>query len=481
MTRSITKFELTVFSLLGAVSIFSVLAAFIAELYYLALIPFGLVIIFLGFTNFKLLYFLLLFTIPFSIEYSFSGSLGTDLPDEPLMVGLMVITLVFSISNYKLLPTGFFGNLIIFALLLHLFWILVSAVASVSFGVSFKIFIAKIWYVTSFTVLSAMVIRTKEDLKRAFWCIYIPLTLLIVQVIIRHAMQKFSFDEINKPMYPFFRNHVNYAAILSIFFPFILLVRTWYEKGSLKRWLLNFSVLFYIVAIYLSYTRTCYLALLAIAPFYFVVRFKLMKPALTTFGIAITVLMIYLFNNNNYLKFAPTFEDTILHDELGDHLSSTFEGKDVSSMERVYRWVAGARMFQEHPYMGFGPGTFYPNYKKYTVTSFETYVSDNPERSSAHNQALLILTEQGAIGLTIFLFLYAVVFIQGEKIYHRLKDETDKNMVMTLLIVMAMVFVNLTLSDMLESDKVGPFFFMGLSLIAAIDMRNRSLLKAESK
>ena len=480
MIQSVTKFELTAFALLGAVTVTSVLAAFVSELYYLALIPFGLGIIFLGITNFRLLYYLLLFTLPFSIEYSFSGSLGTDLPDEPLMIGLMFITLIFSISNYKLLPTGFFSNIIIVALLFHLLWIFVSAIGSISFLVSLKVFLAKIWYVTSFSILTVMVIKTKRDLKRAFWCIFIPLTILIIQVIIRHAMQGFSFDEINKPMYPFFRNHVNYAAILSVFFPFILLVRSWYLKGSYTRWLLTFSVFLYVIAIYLSYTRTCYLALLAIAPFYFVVRYKLMKPVVVVFAIGTTVLSMYLYLDNNYLKYAPSYEDTILHDELGEHLSSTFEGKDVSSMERVYRWVAAVRMFQDHPYMGFGPGTFYPNYKKYTVTSFETYVSDNPEMSSAHNYALLVLTEQGVIGLAIFLFLYTVVFIRGEKVYHRIKDADDKKIVMTLLIVLAMVFVNLTLSDMLETDKVGPFFFIALSLIAAIDMRNRGLLEAKT-
>ncbi len=480
MTRSVTKLQTTAFALLGAATIASVLAAFITELYYLALIPFGLIVVFVGITNFRLLYYLLLFTIPFSIEYSFSGSLGTDLPDEPLMIGLMFVTFVFSISNYKLLPTGFFSNIIVVALFFHLIWIFISAVGSVSFLVSLKVFLAKIWYVTSFCILTVMVIKTKRELMRAFWCIYIPLTILIIQVIIRHALQGFSFDEINKPMYPFFRNHVNYAAILSVFFPFILLGRSWYLKGSYTRWLLTFSVFLYVVAIYFSYTRTSYLALLAITPFYFVVRYKLMKPAIALFAISLTFLCTYLYYDNNYLKYAPSYEDTILHDELGEHLTSTFEGKDVSSMERVYRWVAAVRMFQDHPYMGFGPGTFYPNYKKYTVTSFETYVSDNPEMSSAHNYALLVLTEQGAIGLAFFLFLYTIVFIHGEKVYHRIKNEEDRRLVMTLLIVMAMVFVNLTLSDMLETDKVGPFFFMALSLIAAIDIRNRGLLETKT-
>ena len=237
----------------------------------------------------------------------------------------------------------------------------------------------------------------------------------------------------------------------------------------------------YIVAIYLSYTRTCYIALLLVAPVYFVIKHKLMKIILTGVAIGVTVLMVHLFSNNYYLKYAPDFQETIIHDEFGEHLSSTLEGKDVSSMERVYRWVAATRMFKDHPLMGFGPGNFYPYYKSYTLTSFETYVSDNPERSTAHNYPLLLLAEQGTIGLAIFLFLTAVIFIYGENIYHRVKNEDDKKIALTLLLVLAMVYVNLLLSDLLESDKVGPFYFICIALLATIDIRNRQLLKTQSE
>src|SRR5204863_8437894 len=126
-------------------------------------------------------------------------------------------------------------------------------------------------------------------------------------------------------------------------------------------------------------------------------------------ALGITIGLTYPFTNNNYLDYAPEFKETIIHDEFGQHLSSTFEGKDVSSMERIYRWVAATRMFKDHPWMGFGPGNFNPYYKSYTVSSFETYVSDNPEHSTAHNYPLLLLAEQGTIGLAIFFFLTAVI------------------------------------------------------------------------
>jgi O-antigen ligase len=474
LNRTIDKLELSVFALFGAATIISILAAFETGLHYLALIPFGIMLIYTGVINFKILYYLLLVTIPFSIEYSFSDSLGTDLPDEPMMVGLMAVTIFYLLSNYKALPTGYFANFIMVALLCHVFWIFLSALNSVHFVVSFKQFLAKLWYVTTFGVLTAVIIKTKDDLKKAFWCVYIPLSLLMVQVIIRHAMQGFSFEDINKPMYPFFRNHVNYAAIVSIFFPFLLLARTWYKKGIYTRYLLNFSILFYIVAIYLSYTRTCYLALLLIYPLYLVIRHKWMKQALLVLSLGLTLFVVHLFQHNNFMKYAPTFEETIYHDDFGQHLSSTFEGKDVSSMERVYRWVAITRMFQDHPWMGFGPGNFYPYYQRYTLSDFETYVSDNPERSTAHDYLLLLLAEQGTIGLAIFLFLTAVIFIYGQGIYHRMVNEDDKRIVLTLLLVIATVYVNLLLSDLLDSDKVGPFYFISIALLVAWDIKSRN-------
>ncbi|HRG88183.1 MAG TPA: O-antigen ligase family protein [Chitinophagales bacterium] len=476
--RAIDRTELGAFAFLGAATIGSVLAAFATEMYYLALIPFGLLVAYTAVINFKLLYYFLLVSIPVSIEYYFSASLATDLPDEPLMVGLMLVTFIYILSNYKSLPTGFFANFFIAALVLHLFWIFLSAINSVDFVVSIKVFLAKTWYITTFCFLTAIVIRTQADIRKLFWCVYIPLTLLIIQVIVRHGMQNFSFEQINDPMMPFFRNHVNYAAIVSIFLPFILWARQQYAAGTFKRRLLSASVLLYIVAVYLSYTRTCYIALLLLYPVYLVIHYRLMKPALMGAGIVIALVVGYLFTSNNYLKFAPEFEETIIHDRFDDHLSSTFEGKDVSSMERVYRWVAATHMFKEHPYMGFGPGNFYPYYMRYTVSSFETYVSDNPERSTTHNYALFLLSEQGTIGLAIFALLTVVIFAYGEKLYHRIEKKEDKQLVLYLLLMMAMIYVNLLLSDMLESDKVGPFFFIGLALLAAADIRNRRLLKA---
>ena len=52
----------------------------------LLFIPFALLACFWLIENLSWLLFILLIAIPWSIEFRFSQSLGTDLPDEPLML-----------------------------------------------------------------------------------------------------------------------------------------------------------------------------------------------------------------------------------------------------------------------------------------------------------------------------------------------------------------------------------------------------------
>jgi O-antigen ligase len=143
-------------------------------------------------------------------------------------------------------------------------------------------------------------------------------------------------------------------------------------------------------------------------------------------------------------------------------------------MERVYRWIAAFRMSADRPVMGFGPNNFYPYYKKYAVSSFYTYISDNEEKSTVHNYFILVLVEQGIVGLIIFLIFNAAVLICGENIYHRLKIAENKNVVMACVLSLITAYVNLFFNDMIEVDKTGSLFFMCIAVIVAFGMKEKS-------
>jgi len=225
---------------------------------------------------------------------------------------------------------------------------------------------------------------------------------------------QFTFDSITPAVHPIYRNHVNYAVFITMLLPFIFLARTWYSKEMLRYKLLTFAIFLFLLAIYFSYTRGAWLAVFAMFFYYVVLRLNLTKYLLIVAAIVVIGFTAYILKDNNYLKFAPNYETTIYHDDLTDHLSSTFEMEDMSTVERFYRWIAAIKLFKDHPMVGVGPNNFVSNYKQYTVTAYETYISENEERSTVHNYFLLLLAEQGFPAMLLFIALIVTILLTAQ-------------------------------------------------------------------
>jgi O-antigen ligase len=291
-------------------------------------------------------------------------------------------------------------------------------------------------------------------------------------ILVRHSAEGFSFESANFVVGPFFRNHVTSAALMATFIPFIVLL-WWSTKNVLLKSFYIISIALLLLGVYFSYTRAAHISIVLAIMVYPILRWRLMKLVVAVALLGATIFVMDVIQDNNYLKYAPDFETTISHKTFEDLVDATYQGKDISTMERVYRWVAGFRMVGEKPWTGFGPGNFYNYYKSYTLTLFETYVSDNPERSGIHCYYLMILTEQGFIGLAIFLLLVIAVLLQFESLYHRLEDVWDRWLVVTLTAVFVIILLFQIINDLIETDKMGPFFFLCMALALVLDMKAR--------
>ena len=172
----------------------------------------------------------------------------------------------------------------------------------------------------------------------------------------------------------------------------------------------------------------------------------------------------YMVYENEYMDHAPIYEKTIQHDKYEDHLAATVSLEDASSMERVYMWIGGTFMFLKHPIIGNGPNTFYPNYKHYTVHSFETYLSDNDEKLTVHNYFLLTLIEQGIVGLFLFFITIFIFLALVQKYYHATEDPSYKNIIMACAMSFVGIMVNISLSDLLEVDKIGSIYYISIAI-----------------
>ena len=134
-------------------------------------------------------------------------------------------------------------------------------------------------------------------------------------------------------------------------------------------------------------------------------------------------------------------------------------------MERVYRWVAGYNMIKERPFLGFGPSNFYVFYRSFTVEAFTTYVSDNEDRSGIHNYYLMLLVEQGFLGLLIFIGLIFYAFYTGQKLYAYIDDVFERRLILAALGSLCITLIISLMNDMLETDKVGTLFLFSLALL----------------
>lgn len=460
------------FVVFAAVVLSSAFLAIGTELYFLAGIPAAMLLAYLVVVDFRLIFFFLLACIPLSTEVSLPNGFGTDLPTEPLIVGLMLIYIVYLLGSSKELKSNFLRHPISLLVLIHLGWILITTLTSGIFLVSLKFFLAKCWYIVCFFYLAGHILKTEKEIKRFFWFVFIPLMFTVLVTIIRHSTYGFSFQDVHQVLHPFQRNHVNYAATLSLFFPVIWFALQWYPKRSLQWWVLVGALFILFIAIYLSYTRAAYVSLLIALGTYFIIRLKLIRYVLSLALIGAFCGVFYMVSQNTYLDYAPNYDRTITHTDFDNLLEATYKMEDISTMERVYRWVAGLHMTRENPFLGFGPGNFVNFYKPYTVTSFQTYVSDNKEKSGIHSYFIMTLVEQGILGLIIFIILSFYVLIRGEIIYHNCRNPARKKIIMMALLCTVVIDAFLIINDMIETDKVGSFFFIMMAILINMDLKN---------
>ncbi len=464
----------------GALTIILSILSFVLELHALLAIPFITLFMATAIYDYKKIWYLLFFFIPLSMEVEIGDALATDLPTEFIIITLFLILGSILALRPSSISRSFLRHPIIKVLTLHTLWIGITAIYATEFLVALKYWIAKLWYVGVFILLASIMIKDLKNIKTIFWLLFFPAIFTVVQTLIRHWQFEFSFLSVNNCVTPYFRNHVNYAAFLVLFYPFIFLARTWYSRNSIIRIFIDFGNLLFLVAIYLSYTRAAWICVVVMMVAFFLIKKRIFIPAMILGILCVGLFISFLIKDNKYLSFAPEYSKTIYHENISDHLESTVSFEDISTAERFYRWAAAMQMSKARPFLGFGPGNFYFNYKKYAVSDFTTYVSGNEEKSGVHNYFLMTLIEQGYIGLSIFFVLTFMIFYIGQKIYLKLVKVEDKNLIIAVLLSLVSIVIMNFFSDLIETDKVGIFFFLNIAILVLWDLPDRQIgLKAK--
>ncbi len=460
----------------GAIFLLACIALFaFTGNYFLLALPFGVLLTALLLLNWKLAYWIFLFTIPVSMQISFlHDSLSTSLPDEPLMWIFLILFMVMFAARPKMLPQWWWRSPFVLIILLQFLWLIVAVVCSKEPFISVKFLLAKCWFLLSLFVLPVFIFREKKDFKRGFLIFLIPLLITMVIIMARHASMSFGFLMINKAIGILYFNRVDYATIMSMFFPLVLAAIP-LSKG-LKAWwrgALILILIFFLPAIWFAFARGAEMAVVFALIMGIAIRMKLGKLIMPMFYALVIFGVSFMVRNNKFMDYRPDFDHTYTHLTFTDHLIATFRGTDMSSMERLYRWIAGARMSADRPLTGYGPNSFYFYYKPYAVTAFRTYVSRNMERSTTHNYFLFMLVEQGWPALILYAILIIVFFVQAQNTYHRFTDKFYRAVTLAVAMMFAAGFINNFFSELIETHKVGALFYISIALMIILTQKSK--------
>ncbi len=454
--------------------------------FLLLAVPFAYLFFVLLGINWKTAYWLFLFTIPASIQINFAGdTMSLTLPDQPMMWGFLLLAVVLLASNPALLPKWWWKDKLVFITVLQFLWLIVAVVCSQMLFYSVKFLMVKCWLMASFFILPVFIFREKKDYVMGFKLLVIPTLITIIIILIHHAMLGFRFAKVQQSLaflgQSLYYNHVDYSSVTSMLFPLLLVAYSLMGKRSMaaKAGLIA-VILVFIAGIIFAQTRAAYIAVFFALAVGVAIRVKVVNWIMPGIYACIILLFCYMVPNNKFMDFKPDYNKTYMHKEFTDHLIATFRGKDMSSMERLYRWVATVRMSMDYPLTGVGPRAFYYYYKPYAVSSFQTYVSRNKEQSTTHNYYLYMLAEQGWPAMLLYALLIPSIFAKGQRVYHRFKDKFWRGVTIGLTMTIAAGFINNFFSELIETHKIAALFYIPVALLIVLDKKSRDLEKQEA-
>ena len=74
------------------------------------------------------------------------------------------------------------------------------------------------------------------------------------------------------------------------------------------------------------------------------------------------------------------------------------------------------------------------------------------------------MIEQGLVGFLLFICTIVSFLLLAQKYYHLATVQEQKNLIMACTMSVIGVVVNLSLSDLLEVDKIGSIYFMAIAM-----------------
>lgn len=432
-----------------------------ANLYYtyrgeviLNALPIAFLLMYAAFYHFdKLFLFVVLFTpLSINIEEFVSTQVGLFLPTEPLLFGMLLL-IFFKQLQKNQFDTGFLKHPITLIFISQFCWILLTSITSTHPEVSFKFLLTKLWFIIPIYFYGVIFFRNEKNIYRFVWLFIGSLAAVIVYTLFNHALNGFDEESGHWVMFPFFKDHTSYGAILALVYPVLFGLLFAKKNSPLVRLTIIFLIALFGFAIFMSYTRAAWLSLVGALLVYLLIRFKIHFKYLAVIGIIgiIYVSMSWTAIMHN-LERNQSEHATENIDERIESIANI--STDASNLERLNRWGSAIRMWQDRPILGFGPGTYAMEYAPYQLSGAKTIISTNSgNMGNAHSEYLGPLSEQGLLGMLLMILLVIYIIYKGITLYIRMPDIELRIIMITMVLGLITYFTHGILNNYLDTDK----------------------------
>ena len=423
---------------------------------------------------------LIVFFTPISIniEEFVSSDVGLFVPTEPLLFGMLLL-MIFNQLKRNQFDRAFLIHPITLIFIAQLCWIFLTALTSTHPLVSFKFLLTKFWFIIPIYFFGVHFFKEEKNVTRFLWLYISTLAIVVVYTLTNHAINGFDEASGHWVMFPFFKDHTSYGAILALMYPVLFGLLFSKKRGPLVRLTLIFLIVLLGVGIYMSYTRAAWLSLVGAFAIYLLIRFKVRFRYLAIVGLAgvlyIAASWTQIMHNLERNRSEHATENL---DERIESIANI--STDASNLERLNRWGSAIRMWQERPILGWGPGTYAMEYAPFQLASGKTIISTNSgNMGNAHSEYLGPLSEQGLLGMLLMLLLVGYIMYTGITLYIRMPDGEMRIILITLVLGLITYFTHGILNNYLDTDKATIPVWGMTAIIVMLDLKYPKAKKRE--
>lgn len=440
---------------------------------YFSLASLGLIAVYAAVFYTDITFLAIAFFTPLSINIEeYTQSFGLFIPTEPLLFGMMILLLLLNIRKH-IFPKEIWQNPIIWAVGFYIFWIFITSITSSSPITSFKFLVARLWFIVPILLYGPMVFQKATNIRAFIWLYSIGMMIAISYTLVVHASYSFGEQEGHWVMWPFFKDHTIYGAMVAFTVPMVIGLYFSKKHSPLIQAILLFFIALNLVGLYFSYTRAAWLSIFAAIGVWGLIHFRV-KLSLILSIAALTGITLYFSWDAIQLQLAQNKSEHTTED-FGKKLeSATNVTTDASNLERLNRWACAISMFEDRPFFGYGPGTYAFEYARFQEPENLTIISTNfGDAGNAHSEYLGPMAEMGFTGLIAFVLIVVAIFYKGITLYYKWPD-TDpemKTVILTMILALVTYFVHAFLNNFLDTDKAAVPIWGFCACFIALEMR----------